>query len=234
MPAASATSAIVALARPCGPEHLDRRVHDRGTPRRAVGGGPPVLLGVRDARDGTASSRDQRPTAPAAVRQDGPVRPDPPPPGPLVPRIDPHDARPSSSPPRRCSWSTGRRRHHRRQRTACRHDGGGGYYHFSVERRTSCRRLVEAIRERVRRAVPTPGRPARASTWRAWLGERHDAVARGRTDDAEAAALYLTASGRLLPAIEAVRRRQRREMVVGRSRGPCPGPGCAAPRRGPT
>ena len=86
------------------------------------------------------------------------------------------------------------------------------YYHFP-SKADVLQELVETIGERVVALFPPPPRRTRVDL-AVWLGERHDAVARWRTDDAESAALYLTASAGFSPAIEAVRRRQRREMVV--------------------
>ena len=86
------------------------------------------------------------------------------------------------------------------------------YYHFPSKAEV-LQELVETIGERVVALFPPPPRRTRVDL-AAWLGERHDALARWRADDAEAAALYLTASAGFSPAIEAVRRRQRREMVV--------------------
>ena len=86
------------------------------------------------------------------------------------------------------------------------------YYHFPSKAEV-LQELVETIGERVVALFPPPPRRTGVDL-AAWLGERHDALARWRADDAEAAALYLTASAGFSPAIEAVRRRQRREMVV--------------------
>lgn len=86
------------------------------------------------------------------------------------------------------------------------------YYHFP-SKTDVLQELVETIGERVVALFPAPP-PRQRIDLATWLGDRHDALAAWRADDADAATLYLTSSAGFSPAIEAVRRRQRREMVV--------------------
>ncbi len=86
------------------------------------------------------------------------------------------------------------------------------YYHFASKAEV-LQELVERIGERVVALFPPPP-PRQRVDLAAWLGDRHDALACWRAEDPEAAALYLTASAGFSPAVEAVRRGQRREMVV--------------------